>query len=129
MVVVADGADGEAARAVAERADDAQEPLPEAENVAALDRFRLLVVRLLNEGVEEFGDLHVAEFLRLDRTAALVDAEVEHGIRGAGIKAARAGFADADLLGDHLVGLELGFRQYTGQIDAGPIFRGQDVDL
>src|SRR4051812_24828019 len=65
VVVVAHRTDCKAARTVAERADDAQQTLPEAEEIArAHRRFRLFACAQVEEAIEELGDLGEAEFLR-----------------------------------------------------------------
>ena len=75
----------------------------------------------------ELQDRRESEFLRFRRAGALVDTEMAHRVRRAGIQAPAAGFADTDLFGNPLIGLDLGFRQNTGQVDSGPEFRRQDV--
>src|SRR6185503_5399884 len=65
VVVVAHRADREAARAVAERADDPQQALPEAEQVARAQRLALLVFIEGQEFFKEPRDRHEAELLRL----------------------------------------------------------------
>src|SRR5690606_15076946 len=91
VIVVADRADGEAARTVAERADDAQQALPEAEEIARAHHPDLLFLGRIDHLVEETRDLRIAELLCLGRAAALVDAEMQDCVCRAGIEAARAG--------------------------------------
>src|SRR5258706_10177579 len=107
VVVVAHRAHGEAARAVAERADDAQQALPEAEQVARLQHLRSLRRRGIDDALHELQHGHEAEFLRPGGAAALVDAPVLNGVGRAGMQAAAARLADADALGHALIGLEL----------------------
>src|SRR6185436_1105369 len=80
VVVVADRADREAAGAVAERANDAQQALPEAEQVTRRHHLVLFFGARVDEAVEELGDLRKAEFLRLGGAGPLVDAEMQDSI-------------------------------------------------
>src|SRR5215475_1187684 len=127
VIVVPDRAHREAARTVAERADDAQQPLPEAEEVARLEHRHLVVTGTLDHAVEELEDLREAEFLRLGRALSLGDAPVEHRVGGARVQAAAARLADAHLLGDPLVGLELELGQDAGEVEARAELRREDV--
>src|SRR5687767_6837556 len=95
VVVVAHRAHREAARAVAERADHAQEALPETEQVARLDGLLLFLRGKRDEFLHEVGDRHVAELLRLGGARRLVEAPLPHGVRRAGVQAAAARLADA----------------------------------
>ena len=54
---------------------------------------------------------------------------MQHRVGRAGMQAAAAGFADAHLLGDRTVRLELELGQDAGEIDARTEFGRQDVDL
>src|SRR5215468_11011181 len=89
VVVVADGADRETARAVPERADHAQEPLPDAEPLVAPERRQLCVSALgADEAAEYAQDRREAELLREGRAAALVEPPVLNGVGRAGVEAA-----------------------------------------
>src|SRR5215470_5433176 len=129
VVVVPDGAHREAARTVAERADDAQQPLPEAEEVARAEHRHLVLAGTLDHAVEELEDLREAEFLRLGRALSLGDPPVQHRVGGARVQAPAARLADAHLLGDALVGLELELGQDAGEVEARAELRREDVDL
>ena len=129
MVVVAHRAHREAARAVAEGAHHAQEALPEAEEVARLQHRRALERRRIDDALHELQHGHEAEFLRLGGAGALVDAPVLHRVGRARVQAAAARFADADLLGDALVGLELELGEDAGQVHARAELGREDVDL
>src|SRR5438067_2687420 len=120
VIVVADRADREAARAVAERADDAQQTLPETKQVARFQHGGALLRCSVDQALHELQHGHEAEFLRLGGASALVDAPVQDGIWWARMEAAAARFADADLLGDALIGLELELGEHAGEIDARP---------
>src|SRR4029453_10946141 len=97
----------ETARAAAEGAADAQEPLPDAEPLVAAERLELCVVDVaVKERAEDPDDGREAELLRERRAQALVEAPVLNRVGRAGIEAARAGLADAELLGELAVGLE-----------------------
>ena len=130
VIVVADRAHREAARAVAERADHAQQPLPEAEEVARAERSAVLsssgrsIIRSKN-----LQDLREAELLRLGRARALVDAPVQHRVGRARVQAAAARLADAHLLGDARVGLELELGEDAGEVQARAELGREDVDL
>src|SRR5262249_12778131 len=81
VVVVAHGADGETARAVAERADDAQEPLPDAEPLVARERLALGAgADGAHEPTDDPQDRREAELLREGGTAALVESPVQDRI-------------------------------------------------
>src|SRR6185436_2029902 len=127
VIVVADRADREAARAVAEGADDAQQSLPEAEQVDGLQQAGFFRSRRIDDPVHELQHGHEAEFLRLGGAGALVDAPVQHRVRRARVQAAAARFADADLLGDALVGLELVLGEDAREIHARAELRREDV--
>src|SRR5687767_11452264 len=118
VIVVADRAHREAARAVAERADHAQQALPEAEQVARAKRFLLLLRRHADELAHEVGDRHVAELLRLGGAAGLVEAPLLHRVRRARMQAAAARLADAYLLFHALVGFELELGEDAGEVQA-----------
>ena len=90
VIVVADRADGEAARTIAERADDAQQSLPEAVDVARARHLCLSRRRRVDEALEELQDGGEAELLRLGGAGALVDAEMQHGVGRTGVEAAAA---------------------------------------
>src|SRR5687767_8941279 len=107
VIVVADRAHREAAWAVAERADHAQQALPEAEQVARPKGLFLLLGREADELLHELGDGHEAEFLRLGGARRFVQAPLPHRVGRAGVQAAAARLADAYLLFHALVGLEL----------------------
>ena len=83
VIIVADRAHGEAARAIAERADDAQQPLPEAVDVARARHLLLLGTRRVDESLEELQDGRKPELLRFGGARAFVDAEMQHGVGGA----------------------------------------------
>jgi hypothetical protein len=70
VVVVADRAHREAARAIAERPDHAQQPLPEAEQVARAHGCLALLYAVSKYG-RKLRDLRKAEFLRLGGAARL----------------------------------------------------------
>src|SRR5262249_24476179 len=107
VVVVADRAHGVAARAVAEGADDAQEPLPDAEPLVAAERAELCCAAVApNKRAEDADDRGEAELLSERRAQALVESPVLDGVGRAGIEAAGAGLADAELLGELAGGLE-----------------------
>src|SRR3954466_12105897 len=127
VIVVADRADGEAARAVAERADDAQQALPEAEQIARFQHGGALLRRSVDHALHELQHGHEAEFLRLGGAAALVDAPAKHRIWRTRVQAAAARFADADLLGDALIRLELELAQDAREVDARAELRREDV--
>src|SRR3954465_4570508 len=117
VIIVADRADGEAARAVAERADDAQQALPEAEEIArAQGGFSLFGSFLFKELVEKLGDLRKTELLRLGRARRLVEAPLAHRVWRARVQAAAARLPDANLLLHALVGLELELGEDASQI-------------
>ena len=129
VVVVADRAHRQAARAITERTDHPQQALPEAEQVA---RHRHLVLGSMvgiDELLEELGDLAKAEFLRLGGAGAFVDAPLQHRIGRAGVQAATARFADAHLLGDTRIRLEFELGENAGQVDARPELGGEDIDF
>src|SRR5581483_11170569 len=98
VVIVADRAHRQAARAVAEGTDHAQQALPEAEQLPRAQRRLLLLGAEVEETVEEIGHRHIAEFLRLGGAGALVEPPLSHGVRRARVHAAAARLADADLL-------------------------------
>src|SRR5581483_9497398 len=127
VVVVANGADGEAARAIAERADYAEQALPEAEEVDGLEHLGALRGRRIDDTLHELQHRHEAELLRLGGAAALVDAPMKDCIRRARVKAAAARFADAYLLGDALIGLELELGEHAGEVNTRAEFRREDV--
>src|SRR5262249_3644103 len=129
MIVVADRAHGETARTIAERADDAKEPLPEAEHLARARHLGFFGARRIDEALEELQYGGKSELLRLGGTGALVDAEMQHRIGRAGMQAAATGFADAHLLGDRPVRLERKLGEDAGEIHARAEFRRQDIDL
>src|SRR5205823_15082774 len=112
-----------------ERADDAQQPLPKAEQVARLQHRRALFRWGVDHALHELQHRHEAELLRLRGAAALVDSPVQHRVRRTRMQAAAARFADADLLGDALIGLQFQLREYAGQINARPELRREDVDF
>src|SRR4029450_10992904 len=100
VVIVADRTDGETARAVAEGADDAQEPLPDTEPLVAAGRAEVARTGLTpHERAKASDDRGEAELLRERRAQPLVEAPVLDRVGRAGIEAARAGLADAELLG------------------------------
>src|SRR5258706_8731090 len=123
VVVVAHRAHREAARAVAEGADHAQQALPEAEEIDRLQHLRFFRRRCVDHLLHELEHGHEAELLRLGGAGALVDAPVLHGVRRTRVQAAAARLADAHLLGDALVGLELELGQDAGEINARPELR------
>src|SRR5262245_53382433 len=107
VVAVADRTDGEAARTVAEGADDAQQPLPDAEPLVAAQRLELRPVAVAaQERAEDADDRGEAELLSERRAETLVEPPGLDRVGGAGIEAARARLADAELLGELAVGLE-----------------------
>src|SRR5688500_16115473 len=118
VIVIADRAHREAARAVAEGADDPQQSLPEAEEVAGAQRRLSFLVRQIEILIEELGDLRESELLRLGGTSRLVQPPLPHGVRRTGMQAAAARFPDAHLLLHALVGLELELGEDAGQIEA-----------
>ena len=129
MIVVAGRADRHAARAVAERAGDPQQALPQAEDVAVAD-YPLAALGVGFEIVQhEGGRDAVAELLGRLGAVALVQAVMQNGVGRAGMQAARAAFSDADLFGHRPVGLQLQLGQDAGEIDPRAVFRRQDVDV
>src|SRR5262245_29086465 len=101
VVVVADRADRKAARAVTERAHDSQEPLPDAEPLVAAQRLELRPVAVAaQERAEDADDRGEAELLSERRAETLVEPPVLDRVGRARIQAARAGLADAELLGE-----------------------------
>ena len=129
VIVVADRADREAARAIAERADHPQQALPEPEHVARGGRRSPLRRRHVDETFEELQDGGEAELLRLGRAGALVDPEMQHRVGRAGMQAAAAGLPDAHLLGDRMVRRELDLGQDAGEVHARSELGREDVDL
>src|SRR5262249_57427296 len=95
VIVVADRTDGKTAGTVAERADHAQEPLPETEYIARARHGSFLPARSIDETIEELQDGRESEFLRLACAGALVDPEMQDGIGGAGMQAAAAPISPA----------------------------------
>ena len=129
VIVVPDRTNGEAAKTIAEGADDAEQPLPEAEEIARADHVGLCVIRRIDVAIEKAKDLAEAEFLRRGGAGSLLDVEVADRIRWTTMEAARAGFADADLLGHRSVRLEREFRQNAGEINPRAKLRRQNVYL
>src|SRR5205814_5597183 len=80
-----------------------------------------------DDPLHELQHGHEAELLRLGGAAALVDAPMQHCIRRTGVQAAAARLADAHLLGDALVRLELELAQYSGEVNARPEFGREDI--
>src|SRR4029079_7454992 len=82
-----------------------------------------------DELLPELDDGGEAELLRLGRARALVDTEMQHRVRWAGLQASAAGLTDANLLGHRRIRLELDLGQDAGQVHARPELRRQDVHL
>src|SRR5262245_54264621 len=130
VVAVADRADGEAARTVAEGADDTQEPLPDAEPLVAAQRPELRPVAVAaQERAEDADDRGEAELLGERRAETLVEAPVLDRVGRARIQAARTGLADAELLGELAVGLEHGVGEDDRRVAARSRFWRQQVQL
>src|SRR5262249_49027872 len=130
IVVLADRADGEAARAVTEGADDAQEPLPDAKPLVAAQRAELRCAAVTaNECTEDADDRGEAELRREGRAETLVEAPVLDRVGRAGVEAARAGLADAELLGELAVGLEHGVGENDRRVAARSSLFRQQVQL
>jgi len=129
VVVVAYRAHRETARTVAERADDAQQALPEAEQVSGHHGGFFLLRGQIEILIEKLGDLTKAKFLRLGRAGCLVQPPLPHRIRWTRMQAAAARLADAHLLFHALVGLELELREDAGEIKARAELGRQDVHL
>src|SRR6185503_11517602 len=127
VVVVADRAHRQAARAVAERADHAQQALPEAEQVSRAKCLLLLFRRKIQESAHEIRNRHEAEFLRLGGAGGLVEPPLAHGVGRAGMQAAAAGLADANLLLHALVRFQLELGEDAGEVEARAELRRQDV--
>src|SRR3984893_15321315 len=134
VIVVADGTDRQAPRAITEGADHAQQPLPEAEEIPrARHRHEILrgrALRLRIQGApEKFQDLGEAELLCVLGAAALVDAEMQHRIAGTGMQTAAARLADAHLLGHRAIGVKLELGEHPGEVETRPIFGRANIDL
>jgi len=82
-----------------------------------------------DEPAEDAQDRREAELLREGGAAALVEPPVQDRVGRAGVEAARARLADAELLGDLAVGRELGVREDDGRVAARPGLAGQEVQL
>src|SRR4029453_14914927 len=130
VVVVADGTDGQAARTVAEGADHAKQPLPDAEPLVARERSRLgLGTFLADESAEDSQDRREAELLCKGRAQALVEPPVLDRVGRARIEATRAGLADAELLGQLAVGLEHRVGEDDGRVAARAGFFREQIQL
>src|SRR5262249_46817826 len=82
MIIIAHGTYGETARAIAERADDTQQPLPKAEVIARArhrhEGFGPLTTGLrIDHAFYKFQDGGEAKFLGVLRARTLVDAEMQ----------------------------------------------------
>ena len=82
VISVPHRAHGETARTVAERADDAQQPLPETEDLAVGEHRALVLGRRAEKPLPALQDGREPELLRLGGARPLVDAEMPDGIGG-----------------------------------------------
>src|SRR5580692_3305636 len=127
VIIVPDRTNGEAARTIAEGADDAEQPLPEAEEIARADHVELWVIRRIDVAIEKAKDLAEDEFPRRCGAGPLLDVKVTDRVSWTTVEAARAVFADADLHGHRSVRLAREFRQNAGEIKPRAELRRQNV--
>ena len=85
MVVVSDGTDSEAARAIPERTNDSKKSLPKSEVIAGFSHRDKLIggrsaLLLIEDAIKEFHDCRKAELLRMLGAGTLVDTEMQHRV-------------------------------------------------
>src|SRR4030095_2504679 len=98
--------------------------------LVAAERLELCVVDVAaQERAEDPDDGREAEFLRERRAEALVEPPVLDRVGRAGIEAAGAGLADAELLGGPGVGLEYRVGEDDRRVAARSRFFRQEIEL